>query len=483
MYPEKGTGYFIDKPFMRSFLSICLIVVLFFLITNCTIRQFVPEKKHIDAIYDGQNLIPNGDIEVLDNGQPIRWNCEGKCAVGFPGFQSDHALTMEVSGQDVSAKWETQLSSIKSHTNYVISFWYRLPKDGRMEVILFGKSLPIARMFRYNPNHWCRYSAIMDSGEFNGKCMISFLAKQGIGPFKFWIDQIELYEGESPIGQNCARLEYQYYNMAYVSRDVISPLPFAFEWTFDNAQRPREIQYIVELPDEVEVISCALGRICKWPPNGWDITWTRPDYTSVVGVEKVIIDHRLYNRVIVHVACVPGDQKQFTDYVVPVGIRDYWKGYLGQSSGLISMCLYVRSRVSMGSFPFYYYARWDKGQQPRKKLNLEFTAIPETGSSKNLVLLSEVQMQAGDKNPQLGEDFLRIGLNGIGHMDLRGGDSALKNKIMRFRRLGLKYFSSWMNIAVYGADDKEAKAMDIAGQRTGRMDGASPTEDLTGSRT
>jgi hypothetical protein len=30
--------------------------------------------------------------------------------------------------------------------------------------------------------------------------------------------------------------------MAYVSPDVISPLPFAFEWTFDNGQRPQEIQ-------------------------------------------------------------------------------------------------------------------------------------------------------------------------------------------------------------------------------------------------
>ncbi len=318
---------------MRSFLSICLIVVLFLFTTNCSIRQFIPQKKDFDAIYEGQNLIPNGDIEILDNGQPVRWNYQGKCAVGSPGFQSDHALTMEVPGQDTSAKWETQLNSIKPHTKYVISFWYRLPEKGRMEVILFGKSLHITQMFRYNPMHWCRYSAIVDSGEFNGNCMISFLAKQGIGPFKFWIDQIELYEGESPIGKNCARLEYQYYNMAYVSPDVISPLPFAFEWTFANGQRPKEIQYIVELPDEVEVISCALGRICKWPPDGWGITWTRPDYTSVVGVEKVIINNRPYNRVIAHVACVPGDQKQFTDYVVPVGIRDYWEGSFGAIFG------------------------------------------------------------------------------------------------------------------------------------------------------
>jgi hypothetical protein len=132
------------------------------------------------------------------------------------------------------------------------------------------------------------------------------------------------------------------------------------------------------------------------------------------------------------------------------------------------MCLYVRSKVPIGSFPFYYYAKWNKGQQPRKKLNLDVIAIPQTGTSQNLVLISEVQMQAGDKNPQIREDFLRIGLNGIGHMDLRGGDIALKNKIGRFHRLGLKYFSSWINLAVYNSVDKEAKAMNIAGQRTGK---------------
>jgi hypothetical protein len=339
-----------------------------------------------------------------------------------------------------------------------------------MGLLIFGKSLHITQMFRYNPMHWCRYSAIVDSSEVNGDCKISFLAKQGIGPFKFWIDQIELYEGESPIGQTCARLEYQYYNTAYVSPDVISPLPFAFEWTFANDQRPREIQYIVELPDEVEFISCALGRICKWPPNGWEITWTRPDYTSEVKVEKVIINNRSYNRVVAHVACVPGDQKQFTDYVVPVSIRDYWENTLGQYSGMLSMCLYVYSKVSVGSFPCYYYAKWDKGQQAPKKLIFEVTGIKKVDPPQNLCLISDVQMQAGDKNPQLGEDFLRIGLNGMGtsYMALRGGDIALKNKIGRFHRLGLKYFSTWANIASYNVDDKEAKAEDITGQRTGK---------------
>jgi hypothetical protein len=59
--------------------------------------RFFPQKKDLDVIYEGQNLIPNGDIEILHNGQPVRWNYQGKCEVGSPGFQSDHALTMAIS--------------------------------------------------------------------------------------------------------------------------------------------------------------------------------------------------------------------------------------------------------------------------------------------------------------------------------------------------------------------------------------------------
>jgi len=85
---------------MKSFLSICLIVVLFLFAANCTIRQFMTQKKNFGAIYyEGQNLVPNGDIEILDGEQPVRWNWQGKCSVGFPGFQSNHALTMAVSDQ------------------------------------------------------------------------------------------------------------------------------------------------------------------------------------------------------------------------------------------------------------------------------------------------------------------------------------------------------------------------------------------------
>jgi len=218
----------------------------------------------------------------------------------------------------------------------------------------------------------------------------------------------------------------------------------------------------------VEFVGRALGRICKSPPNGWKITWTRPDYTSKVETEEITINHRPYTRLVAHVPCVPGDQKQLTDYVVPVGVRDYWDYSLGRYSGMTTMCLYVRSNLPTGSLPFYYYAKWDNGEQPRKKLKLTVTAIRKAGFSKNLCLISEVQMQAGDKNPQLGQDFLRIGLNGIGYLRLRDGDGALKSNIERLNCLGLKYFSTWVNIPSFRANDLKAKAMDITGKRSVR---------------
>ncbi len=106
----------VNLKYFQVINSICLTGVLFLFAASCTIRQFVPERKDFDTIYEGQNLVPNGDIEILENGQPVRWNYQGKCEVGSPGFQSDYALTMEVLGQDNPAKWETQIDSIKPNT-------------------------------------------------------------------------------------------------------------------------------------------------------------------------------------------------------------------------------------------------------------------------------------------------------------------------------------------------------------------------------
>jgi hypothetical protein len=106
MTPQHKNTYMRPILNLKSFQRINFIysiIILSLLSTSCTIRQFVTEKKLFDAIYEGQNLIPNGGIEIPDNGQPVLWNCQGKCAVGFPGFQSDYALTREVPGQEKRA--------------------------------------------------------------------------------------------------------------------------------------------------------------------------------------------------------------------------------------------------------------------------------------------------------------------------------------------------------------------------------------------
>jgi hypothetical protein len=106
MTPQHKNTYMRPLLNLKSFQRINFIysiIILSLLGTSCTIRQFVTEKKLFDAIYEGQNLIPNGGIEILDNGQPVLWNCQEKCAVGFPGFQSDYALTREVPGQEKRA--------------------------------------------------------------------------------------------------------------------------------------------------------------------------------------------------------------------------------------------------------------------------------------------------------------------------------------------------------------------------------------------
>ncbi len=452
---------------------------VFIIITNgCTANLSKSKNTSSKEVSGEQNLISNGDIELLNNGEPVDWNCNvrlptlnrKKCIVYSPGFQSDHALTMPAKDSNSHSMWNARLNHIKPNAKYALSFWYRLPEQGMLEVTLFGKTLQVTKMFRYNPMHWCRYSAIVNSADFSGDATISFLAKAGVEPFKFWIDQIELYEGEYPIGKNNARLEYQYYNKAYVSPDIVSTLPFAFEWTFDDDHRPPEIQYIVELPEEIEFVDCALGRICKWPPDGWNITWTRPDYSSEVWTKKITIEDKPYIRVVAYVPYVPGDQKQFTNYVVPVGIRDYWKYTLGRYSGTISMCLYVRSKVPSGSFPIYYYAQWDKGNQARKSLSLEVTEIPSVLPSKKLYLISDIQLQAGEKNLHLEQDFIQIGLNGIRvkNLGLQSGNTKLKRRIDYMRGLGLKYFSVWSNIPTFGLDVKAARAMDFNGKRTGK---------------
>jgi len=88
------------------------IIVLSLLGTSCTIRQLVSERKDLDAIYEGQNVVPNGNIEILDNGQPVRWNwirikklgSEGLVLVSDYSTYEPEETVVRFSSKDLSEK-------------------------------------------------------------------------------------------------------------------------------------------------------------------------------------------------------------------------------------------------------------------------------------------------------------------------------------------------------------------------------------------
>jgi len=248
---------------------------------------------------------------------------QGTITVRTPGFQSRRAMTVAVRELGTRTELDTQVHGIKPDTAYTLSFWYRMPQEKMLSVVLFGQELLITKMFKYNPMHWCRYSATLNSGYYSGDVNIGFLVDRLTGEREVWLDKVELYEGISPIGRNVARLQCQYYSTAYVSPNAVAPLPFMFEWTFADPNRPSALRYVVEFPEGIEPLACALGRTCKAPADGWSITWTRPDRQSKVTRTPVAVAGKPYVRTVAHVKTVKADWKQLVDYVVPVSVN-YW---------------------------------------------------------------------------------------------------------------------------------------------------------------
>ena len=105
--------------FKKSHIAILVLLVL--LIAAYITRQFIWKKITPEVIFEEQNLISNGDMEILDNGNPVGWNTsvisallnQQKSTVGSPGFQSDHALIMPVAYLKNPKKWDTQVRDIK----------------------------------------------------------------------------------------------------------------------------------------------------------------------------------------------------------------------------------------------------------------------------------------------------------------------------------------------------------------------------------
>lgn len=451
----------------------------------------VEMKKVPEVGKQGQNLISNWDFEMVEKGKAAGWfqkdrgvmaitadakyftdpsKPQGTCTIRSPGFQSDHAMAISVKTMKAPVELNTQVHNIKPMTPYTISFWYRMPANDRLSVFLFGKELRVHRTYKYNSMHWGRFSEIVNSGPFSGDVNLGFAVDMATSKHDVWLDKVELYEGTSPIGKNVARLWYQYYDYSYVSPDMAALLPFKFEWTFDNDKRPEEIRYVVEFPAEIEPVSCSLTQ-----------PWSA-DFSSKVKKTPITIDGKPYIRCVAHVKSGAGSGLR-QHCVVPVmdkgkKKRDFWIWSAGGGyCGWTTMCWYLKCKTNVAVGPVYYYAEWDGGRQPKEKLNLKVTRVPEAGQPKRLHLAAGLQHRGGDMHPQLGRDFLRIGLSGIDgcypfpHV-FKDGIEGMKAKIAECRGLGVRSFSTWMNHPMYGQRrgprDKDTLAMDLTGKRTGK---------------
>ena len=123
------------------------------IVVGCANSLSKSQNTSSNVVNGEQNLVSNGDIELLNNEEPVGWNCnvrlpalnQKKCIVDSPGFQSDHALTMSANGNNFHSMWNARLKHIKPDTEYALSFWYRLPEQGSLEVALFGKTLQVEK--------------------------------------------------------------------------------------------------------------------------------------------------------------------------------------------------------------------------------------------------------------------------------------------------------------------------------------------------
>lgn len=440
--------------------------------------QPVPLRK-VAEVPEGRepgDLISNGRFEVGEKDSPAGWyhgdpalmartaadkyfhdpgKDTGIYAWERTGFSGRSVSVTAPKGEGWGG-WSTQTHNVKPNTKYTIEFWYRISRKGALKVFLFGKELICQDMLPLNPRHWWRYTATVDSGAASGDCNLGFVVEgDAMDKTTAWVDNVELFEGLSPIGTNVARLIHVYYDFTFVSPDVVSPVPFAFEWCFEDGKQPEEIGYVVELPKELELTGYYVGRLRHTAP--WGVVWTNPDDTARLEKQDVEHEGTPYTRYVFYQKQVrDGDPKAFgKDGFVPVEVRNNWHTY----GGMTALMLYVLSRNGSGELPpLYYHATWQGGQQNRQKLALRLTRIAETPRVRKMALVAGAGWWAADQNPQVVADYVRLGFSGFDALSAKD-PANLGKAIAEARQKGIKYIATWANIPSYSSSDPNAKAM------------------------
>ena len=395
-----------------------------------------------------ENLVP-----LDSSGEPMfsPKRYEGQIAIEKIGAESPRSVSIEVKDEKSWAAVSAVLEDVKPNTDYTISLWYRQPKAGDAVLLLFGKKIRMHRQFGLNSEHWIRYSGIFNSGPFLGNSNVAFGVFYPQKPTKIYMDKIEVYEGWSPIGYNRAVMQHYYYSFAEVSPDMKSYVPFAYECLFEKGKWPDEVEYVLELPEDIRVETSAGWYMRRW--HTW-FTW-RGNAPYKSNEKRIIRDGEQYIR---HSIILPRwqatDERSLVNYVVPVGIRDRWKWSVGQYSGMLNLAFGLSTKLKEGTRKAYYYAKWDGGQQEPQELELKVVSIPEIKHPlKRMVSIVDANPFTLDQFPNMVQSLKRIGVNG-----LAGGSPKEWGS-------GMRYYATWINFPMYHSSDPKAFAMGIDGKR------------------
>ena len=420
-----------------------------------------------------ENIIPSGNFEQ-GKGTPAGWHHgEAECIPmgedGKPahdiakhdakyrreneGVQGFRSLSAEVSRPGMWGGWDYRLSGIRSNTDYTISFWYRQPTPGVLRAYIFGNEVVLANMHTENPMHWIRFSEHFNSGDISGHANIGFHTECYLGnPVKVWIDEVELYEGYSPIGYNLCQMQYYYHNFIYISPDMLSHAGFAFEHLFEQAKQPKEIDYVLELPEEVKLAGY------------WAAYWTwKPDHHRL-SQEEIKINDKPYTRYVITLR-KRADYK-CRNHLVPIPQRDRWGGCVGGYCGWKQVQLWLATTRTKGDAEMRYYARWKDGKQAPQTLKLKVIRVPEVKPFRRFMCWGSIDGPDLTVCPDVVKGFVRAGVQGAGgHYD--------KQNVGMMRKGGVRDIYTWYNQPVfYAKDDPEAHGMGLDGKRaTGPVSG------------
>jgi len=230
---------------------------------------------------------------------------------------------------------------------------------------------------------------------------------------------------------------------------MTSYVPFAYECLFEKGKWPDEVEYVLELPEDTRVQASA-----GWYMRRGRATW-RHNAPFKIKRSKIIRDGKPFVK---HSIILPKwqdtDKRSLINYVVPVGIRDRWKGTVGRYSGMHNLAFNLSTKLTEGVRKAFYYAKWNGGRQEPQELELRVVRVPEVQKSlERIVSIVSLNPFKAEKNPGMIQSLKRIGVNGIA-----GGSPKEWGP-------GMRYYATWVNFPMYHSSDPEAFAMGIDGKR------------------